>query len=127
MKVIEDLRQRSELEVVQLDVLPGRELSLAAAVQVRDLADCPQVRRRGAPPGELDPEHEGADFGLVVIQAPPLEADHVLLRHALVPGRDQRGQLVEDSERALVAFDPLDRVALVDQLPVRLRLRGATR
>ena len=37
---------------------------------------------------------------------------------ALVAGRDQRGQLVADAERRLVALDPLDGVALVDELPV---------
>ena len=36
---------------------------------------------------------------------------------ALVPAGDQRGQLVADPERRLVALDPLDGVPLVDGLP----------
>src|SRR5581483_4475691 len=36
MEALEDLRQRAELEPVQLDVLARRELAVAAAVAVRD-------------------------------------------------------------------------------------------
>jgi hypothetical protein len=59
-----------------------------------------------------------------VVEAPPLQPDDVLLVDALVAGRDQRGQLVEDPEWAPVPLDPLDRVPLVDELPVRCRLQG---
>jgi hypothetical protein len=44
--------------------------------------------------------------------APTTEPNHVLLGHLLVTGGDQRGKLVEDAERALVALDPLDRLRL---------------
>jgi hypothetical protein len=60
-----------------------------------------------------------------VVEPPPLHPHDVLLGDAVVAGGDQRGQLVQDPERALVALDPLDRVPLVDELPVRLRFQGA--
>jgi hypothetical protein len=103
---------------VELDVLPGRELALAATEAVRDLADRPQLWRGHASAGQLDPEHERADLRLVVVEAPPLEPHEILLGDALVAGRDQRRQLAEDPERALVALQPLDGIALVDELPV---------
>ena len=124
MEPVEDLRQRAELEPVQLDVLPRRELAVAAAELVRDLADRAQPLGRDSPARQLDPEHERPDLRLVVVEAPPLQPDDVLLVDALVAGRDQGGQLVEDPERAPVALDPLDRVPLVDELPVRRRLQG---
>jgi hypothetical protein len=104
---------------VELDVLSGRQLAFPAAELVRDLADRPQPLRRDSPAREFDPEHERPDFGLVVVEPPPLEPHHVLLGHLLVARGDQRRQLVEDPERALVALDALDRIALVDELPVR--------
>ncbi len=118
MQAVEDLRQGGELEPVKLHVLARRQLPVAAPVPIRDLADRPQPFRGDPPAGELDPEHERPDLRLVVVEPPPLEPDEVLLLHPLVPGGDQRGQLAEDAERALVALDPLDRVALVDELPV---------
>ena len=124
MEPVEHLRQRAELEPVQLDVLPRGELAVAASELVRDLADRAQARGRDAPARQLDPEHERPDLRLVVVEAPPLQPHDVLLVDALVAGGDQRGQLVEDPERALVALDPLDRVPLVDELPVRRRLQG---
>ena len=118
---VEDLRQRSELDPVQLDVLSGRQLAVAAAERVRDLPERAQAGRRDAAARELDPEHERPDLRLVVVEAPPLQPHHVLLRHLLVAGSDEGGQLVEDPERALVALDALDGIALVDELPVRFR------
>ena len=125
MQPVEDLRERAELEPVELHVLPGRELAVAAAEAVRDLADRAQAGRRDAPAGELDPEHERPDLRLVVVEPPPLHPHDVLLGDAVVAGGDQRGKLVQDPERALVALDPLDRVPFVDKLPVRLRFQGA--
>ena len=107
----------AELEPVQLDALPRRQLGVAAAVAVRDLADRAQLRRREDPARDLHAQHERPDLRLVVVEAPPLEADDVLLGHPLVAGRDQRRQLLADAERRLVALDPLDGVALVDGLP----------
>jgi len=53
-----------------------------------------------------------------VVEAPPLEADDVLLGDVLVALRDQRRQLVADAERRLLALDPLDGVPLEDEVPV---------
>ena len=75
-------------------------------------------RRRELPGRHLHAQHERADLRLVVVEAPPLEADDVLLGHALVAGGDQRGQLVADPERRLLLLEPLDGVALEDELPV---------
>ena len=60
----EHLRQRRQLEVVELDVLARRELALAAAEAVRDLADrrsCAGVTR---PPGSLIRSMNVPIFGL---------------------------------------------------------------
>ena len=48
LEVREDVGQLRELEPVQLDVLAGRELAVAAAVEVRDLADRTQLERASA-------------------------------------------------------------------------------
>ena len=119
----EDVRQLPELQVVQLDVLPRRELAVALAVEVRDLADRAQLGRRQLAGRDLDAEHERPDLRLVVVEAPPLQADDVLLGDVLVALRYQRGQLVADPERRLLALEPLDRVALENEVPVGRRLR----
>ena len=112
--VIEDLRKRRELEPVQLDVLPRRQLAVAAAEAGRDLADCPQLHGGQTPAGQLDAEHERPDLRLVVVEAPPLQADDVFLRNVLVAHGDQRGQLVADPERRFRLLQALDGVALED-------------
>src|SRR5262249_42909118 len=56
------------------------------------------------------------------VEAPPLQADDILLRHVLVAGGDQRGELLADSERRLLLLEPLDRVPLEDEVPVDRRL-----
>ena len=114
----------AELEPVQLDVLPRRELAVALAVEVRDLADRAQLGGGQLAGRDLDAQHERPDLRLVVVEAPPLEPDDVLLGDVLVARRDQRGQLVADPERRLLALQPLDRVALENEVPVGRRLRG---
>ena len=113
---VEDGRQRAELEVVQLDRLAGRQLTRSAAVLVRELADRAQLLGRDPARRQLDPEHERPDLRLVVVGAPPLEPDEILLLDVGVPGRDQRGELVEHRERALLALQSLDRIPLEHEL-----------
>ncbi len=119
----EHLAQAGHLDPVQLDVLAGGELAVVAAEAARQLADGAQLERGENAAGDLRPQHEEAELGFVVVGAVPLEADHVLLRHRLVPGLDQGRQVVEDREAALLRLEPLDEVALVDQLPAGLDLR----
>ena len=116
----EDLRERRELEVVELD------RSAASRARRRRGRTGSRARRSraaapasDAPAGQLDPEHERPDLRLVVVEAPPLQADDVLLGDVGVAGRDQRRQLVEDPERALLALEPLDGVPLEDELEAR--------
>ncbi len=116
---LEHGRQGAELEVVELDRLPGRQLAGVAAVSGGQLADGPQLLRRHAPGGQLDAEHERADLRLVVVDAPPLQPHEVLLGHVRVPRGDQRRQLVEHAERALLPLQPLDRIALQHELQAR--------
>src|ERR1044072_3347076 len=111
-----DVRQAREREVVELHVLPRRELPGAAPVEVRDLADRAQLLRGDDAARRLHAQHERPDLRLVVVEPPPLEADDVLLVDLLVARRDQRRQLVEDPERALLALEALDGVALEDEL-----------
>ena len=122
----EHLRQRGELEVVELNRLPRRELARALPVQQRELADGLQLRGCHSAGGQLDPEHERPDLRLVVVEPPPLEPDEIFLRHLLVARRDQRGQLAEHAERVLLALDPLDRVALQDEFERRRFLLGSS-
>ncbi len=120
LEVCEHVGQRRELEPVQLDALARRQLCVAPAVAVRDLADGAQLGRREDAVRDLHAQHERADLGLVVVEAPPLEADDVLLRKRLVTAGDQRRQLVPDRERRLVELDPLDGI------PLRAASRHAT-
>ena len=105
---------------MELNVLTCRELAEAVAEAVRDLADRAQLLGLDEAGRQLHAQHERADLGLVVVEPPPLEADDVLLGDRLVAGRDQRGQLVADAERRLVALDALDGVALEDEVPIGL-------
>src|SRR5262249_4938033 len=128
VEIGEHLGQARELEPVQLDVLPRRELAVAAPVAVRNLADRAQLRGRELPRRQLDPQHERADLRLVVVEAPPLEPHDVFFRHVLVTRGDQRRQLVADPERRLLPLQALDGVALENELPVRIRAtRGGHR
>src|SRR5262245_38251061 len=110
---------------MELDVLPRRELAVAMPERVRDLADRAQLRGSEVPAGELDAEHERSDLRLVVVEAPPLEADHVLLGNALVTSGDECRQLVANSERRLLLLQALDGVALEHEIPVGLGLWSA--
>ena len=127
LEVGEDVGQLAELEPVELDVLAGRELAVAAAVEVRDLADRAQLGGGSWPGRHLHAQHERADLRLVVVEAPPLEANDVLLGDVLVALGDQRGQLVADPERRLLALQALDGIALENKLPVGRRLRARSR
>src|SRR5262249_16928706 len=68
------------------------------------------------------PQHEVAELGLVVVEAVPLEADHVLLGDRLVTGLDHRWQVAEDVEPRLLVLQALDEVPLPDQFPIPLDL-----
>ena len=116
VELLEDVGELGEAQVVELDVLPRRQLGLALAVLQRQAADRLELRRRQASGGELDPEHEGPDLRLVVVEAPPLEPDDVLLRHVRVARGDESGQLVEHPERALLPLEALDAVPLENEL-----------
>ena len=123
VELLEDVGELGEAKVVELHVLARRQLRLALAVVDRELPDRSQLRRREASRGELDAEHEGADLRLVVVEAPPLEPDDVLLGDVGVARCDECGELVEHPERALLALQPLDAVPLEDELQ-RGRLGG---
>ena len=59
-----------------------------------------------------------------MVQAVPLEADHVLFGDVEIVLSAELGDLVDDLERVLLALQLLDVVPLADQIPVR---RGARR
>jgi hypothetical protein len=82
------------------------------AIVERDLANSPKTLRGEVTAGQLDPHHKGADLGLVVIKAIPLQADNVLLRDILVPPSGQLGNLFEDLEGKFFLLEALNRVAL---------------
>ena len=124
---VEDVGQRLQLEIVELHVLPRRQLAFAAAVHVRDLADRAELRRREDPARNLHAQHERPDLRLVVVEPPPLEPDDVLLGDLLVPGSDQRGQLVEHPERALLPLQALDGVPLENKVEGRGFCRSGRR
>src|SRR5439155_21062962 len=107
-----------------LHVLARRQLAGAAPVHVRDLPDRAQLRGGDDAARDLHAQHERPDLRLVVVKAPPLQPDDVLLVDLLVAGGDQRGQLVEDPERALVALQALDGVPFEDELERRGFLHG---
>jgi hypothetical protein len=116
VELLEDVGELSEAQVVELDVLARRQLRLATAVVEREVADRLELRGRQPACRQLDAEHERADLRLVVVEAPPFEADDVLLRDVRVAGGDQRGQLVEHPERALLPLEALDPVPLQHEL-----------
>ncbi len=114
---IQDRRHVREPNEVQLDVLPGRQLGRPLAVPLRDRPDRPQPRGRQHTRGDLDPEHERPDLGLVVVQPVPLQPDELLLGDVEVVGRGQRRQILQRIHRGTVPLQPLDRVALEDLVP----------
>ena len=118
LEVREDVRELRELEPVELDVLAGRELAVAAAEEIRGLTDRAQLVRRELSGGHFHAQHERADLRLVVVEAPPLEPHDILLGDVFVALGDQRGELLADPERRLFALQALDRVTLENKLPV---------
>ncbi len=120
---LEHRRQRSELEVVELHRLSRRQLAGAAAVLVRELADRAQLRGCDPSRRQLDAKHERSDLGLVVVGAPPLEPDEILLLDVRVAGGDESGELAEHREWALLTLEPLDGVPLEDELERRRLLQ----
>ena len=64
LEVREDVGQLRELEPVELDVLAGRELAVALAVEVRDLADRAQLGGGSWPDGTLIRSMNVPIFGL---------------------------------------------------------------
>src|SRR5262249_14323877 len=69
----------------------------------------------------VDPHahHERAHLGLVVVEAPPLEAEDVVLGHLLVRRRHEPRQLVDDVEGEELVLDALDDVVASDVGPGR--------
>src|SRR5688572_20553212 len=110
--------------MVELDGLPRAELSRVRPVLDREPTDGSQLLRGDTTRWQLDPQHERPDLRLVVVEAPPLEPDQILLRDVGVTRCDQCGELTEHPERALLSLEPLDRVPLEDEFQRRLRRRG---
>ena len=118
----EDLWQVVQLHAVELDVLPRGQLAVVAPAVLGDPADGAQLVRRQASARQLDPHHEVPHLGLVVVQAVPLQAHHVLLRNLLVALLDQVRDVVNDLHRRLLVLEPLHVIALPDQFPGGFRL-----
>jgi len=95
---------------------------VTAAVLLGDPADGLELRRGEDAARGLHPQHEVAELGLVVVEAVPLEADHVLLSNRLVTGRDHRREVADHVEPRLLVLQTLDEVPFPDQLPIRLDL-----
>ena len=93
---------------------------------VRDLADRAQLCRRQDPGRDLDAQHERADLRLVVVEAPPLEADDVLLGDALVALAISAGSSSRIPSGCLFALQALDgfrlRRAPRSRVPSRVRV-----
>ena len=115
----EHLGQLLDLDPMQLDVLAGRELGIIAAEPLRKLADGAVLGRRQDAAGDLDAQHEVAHLGLVVVQAVPLKADHILFGDVQVVALGQLRDLVDDVQRELLRLEALDVVALEHQVSVR--------
>jgi hypothetical protein len=113
----QDLRQAGELQPVKLEVLPRRQLAVAAAEALRDPAEDPQLGRREKAAGQFHPHHEVPELRLVVVQAVPLHAHEVLFGYRFVAGLDHGRQIVNDGEAALLVLQPLHEIALVNQVP----------
>ncbi len=117
LETLENLGELVERDVMKLDVLPGRQLALIAAVFFGNLADRAQPRGRQDAARDLDAHHEGADFRLVVVHAEPLQPHDVLFGERLVGGRDQPVPLVGELGGEEVVLQALDGVALENQIP----------
>ena len=114
----EHLAELLDLQPVQLHVLARRKLGVVAPELLRQLADGTVLGRRQDAAGHFDAQHEVADLRLVLVQAVPLEAHHVLFGDVEVVPLAELVDLVDDLQRELVTLQALDVVALEDQVPV---------
>ena len=69
-KIGQRVRQFGELDPVELDVLPGGEMSIAAIVAARDMRQPPQLLRRQRAVGNRDPEHIGVQLQIDAVLQP---------------------------------------------------------
>ncbi len=74
---------------MKLDILPRGQLALVATVSLGDFADHAQPVGAQDAARDLYPQHESADFRLVVIHAEPLEPHDIFLGKLLVRGLHQ--------------------------------------
>ena len=118
----EDPGQVVQLHAVELDVLARGQLAVVAAEILGHPADGAQLVWREPSARQLDPHHEVAHFGLVVIQPVPLQAHHVLFRNLLVAPVDQLRQVVDDLHGRFLVLEPFHVIALPDQVPRGFRL-----
>src|SRR5262245_51978816 len=97
----------TQLEPMKLNVLASSDLGVLAAQLDREPSDRAQFGRGQQSAGRLDPQHEEASLGLVVVQAVPLEPDDVFLRNGFVaPGGEER-ELGQDVERKFLDLESL--------------------
>jgi hypothetical protein len=116
-ELVQDRRHVRQVDEVDLDVLPRRELGRTLAEPHRDLADRPQRLGSQHARGDLDAEHERPDLGLVVVQPVPLQPDELLLGDVEVVRRGELGEVVQRVDRGAFELEALDRVALEDLVP----------
>ncbi len=89
-KVLQNLRHIRELDPVQLQVLPGREVSVAPVVDARHVRKLAKLLRRQRSVGDRDPEHIGVKL--------QVDAIHEAQRFELI-----LGQLTGKPPRDLIA------------------------
>ena len=64
------VRQFGELDPVELDVLPGREMAVAPVVAARDVRERPQLLRGQRAVGNRDAEHVGVQLQINPVLQP---------------------------------------------------------
>ena len=69
-KIGQRIRQIGELDPVELDVLPGGEMAVAAVVAARDMGQPPQLLRRQRAVGNGDAEHVGVQLQIDAVLQP---------------------------------------------------------
>ena len=103
-QLAQDRRDVPQLGPVELQVLPGREMAVAAVVLLRDVGELAQLPRAQGAVGDGDPQHVGVELQIeAVLQPQRLEL--VLAQLARQPALDLVGEL---------------RGPLQDELPVEL-------